>query len=366
MTFGNPNLFVMGTVEQTLYAPETGNIVGYDRLANDVAVNYTFDFTDITGFANSLVFSIPQNTRLKGTYTSAAFSLAHRAMLTGSEINYNATSRVCETVTANSETLTVSRTPAKFYAQPASDKTGWCYVHEQGAASYDGTCYHVDLVSKSITDFTASIGKTYEVTYFTALASSQSVGLRSAAQPNVVTVVQKWAVYAAQNGSRANGTLQGYLYFIVPRALLEGDAGMDGNQTTNSKTNYNWRAIDPTENLPQCDACGNIGDYLAYYVFVPCGEETQSVVALAVVGGNIELTNGESRAIPVKYVMPDDSLVQPNYSDLLLDSTNPSVATVSNGVVTNAGVEEGSTVIEITLVSNPDIKTSVTVTAKAV
>ncbi|MBQ0125492.1 MAG: hypothetical protein KBS59_04105, partial [Clostridiales bacterium] len=66
--FGDPNLFVMGTVDQTLYDPNSGDVLGYDKLGNDVAINYTFDLTDITGFRNSLVMSIPQNTRLTGTY----------------------------------------------------------------------------------------------------------------------------------------------------------------------------------------------------------------------------------------------------------------------------------------------------------
>lgn len=347
-TFGNKDMFVMGVVDQTLYDPTTGNIIGYDRLANDVAIQYTFELTDITGFNQSLVMSIPHTTRLTGTYTSAAFSLAQRALLSGSETSYNAVARVCEEITAEGTTLTVTKQPALFYAQPSSDTTGWCYVREKGAATSDGTNYGVDLTTKEVQGFSASSGTTYEVTYFTNMASAEVAPLKAAANPSVVSISQRWAVYAAQNGNKESGTLQGYLYFNVPLAMLEGDAGMDGNQTTNSTTSYNWRALENVTNMPVCDVCGTNTNNLAYYVYVPCGSETQSVSQLVIVGGPMELTANQQEQIPVKYLMPDGSVVQPVFTDLSYESAADGTATVDeNGVV--KGVAAGNTTVTVTL-----------------
>lgn len=347
-TFGNKDMFVMGVVDQTLYDPTTGDVIGYDRLANDVAIEYTFDLTDITGFNESLVMSIPHTTRLNGTYTSAAFSLTQRALLTGSEVSYNGVARVCEEITATGTALTVTQQPALFYGQSAGDTTGWCYVREKGAATADGTNYGVDLTTKEVQNFTATSGKVYEVTYFTQMASAQSAPLKAAANPSVVSISQRWAVYAAQNGNKESGTLQGYLYFNVPLAMLEGDAGMDGNQTTNSTTSYNWRALENVNNMPECDVCGANTNNLAYYVYVPCGDQTQAVQQLVIVGGPMALTVGEEQQIPVKYLMPDGSVVQPVYTDLSYQSAQNSIATVdANGVV--EGATAGDTTITVTL-----------------
>lgn len=348
--FGDPNLFVMGMVDQTLYDRNSGDVIGFDRLPNDIAVNYTFEFTDITGFQNSLVMSIPHTTRLTGTYTSAAFSLQQRALLSGGELSYNGIARVCESITATANTLTVTQTPSKFYAQPSSDTTAWCYVREQGAKTYQGTNYGVDLTTREVQNFTATVGTTYEVTYFTAVPSAQALGLPSTANPSVVTIVQKWGVYAAQNGSRKHGTLQGYLYFTVPLAMLEGDAGINGNQTTNATTLYNWRAFSPTDNIPVCDSCTAANEYGAYYVYVPCDDAKSAVSALIVVGGGVSVAVNGTAQIPVKYLMPDDSIVQPVFSDMQysIPSSDATIATVSpSGIVT--GKAAGDTEVTITL-----------------
>lgn len=74
-TFGNPNLFVQGMVDQTFRDPATGDVVGYDRVGVDAAINYTFQFNEIAaGLNNILVGMIPHTTRLTGTYTSAPCS----------------------------------------------------------------------------------------------------------------------------------------------------------------------------------------------------------------------------------------------------------------------------------------------------
>lgn len=348
--FGDPNLFVMGVVEQTMFDPNTGDVLGYDRVGSDVALQYTFDTTEIAGGQNnSLVGIIPHTTRMTGTYTSQAFSLQQRALLSGGNLSYNAVAPICEIVTATGTTLTVSNTPAKAYAQGEDDTYFWCQVREHGVTKYAGTNYGVSAEGE-VQNFTAESGKQYDVFYFTEWASAQALGLPTVANPSVVTVHQKWGVYAAQNGNAKSGTLQGYMYVIVPLAMLTGDAGADGNQTSNSTTAYNWTAITPNDNAPVCEDCNAMSNNYGYYVYVPCGESTQAVEALAIVGGGVTVAIGQTVEIPVKYVMPDGTITQPVYSDLNFTVGETAIAVMASGLSGYVeGVTAGGTNVTVTL-----------------
>lgn len=350
-TFGEPNLFVKGICDVTIIDPNTGNIVGYDKVASDGSITSSVNMGEITGgIGNPLLISIPDTTRISGSLTSQAFSLRQRALTSGGTITYNGIAPVCEEITASGTTLSVSQVPAKYYGQLPSDTTGWCYVRQKGAAQYPGTNYGVDLETQQIQNFVATEGTTYEVFYFTN-ASAEMLNLSTNFVPSVVTVQYKFNVYAKQ-GSTTNGTLQGLLYFVVPRAQFGGDAGIGANQTTNATTSYDWNALGETDNMPACSSCSNTSSNYAYYIYVPCGGAKALVSALAVVGGGVSVTvaagSNHTAQIPVKYVMPDGSLGQPTYTDLNYDSAADGTATVNEeGVVT--GVAQGDTEITITL-----------------
>ena len=346
--FGDPRLFVMGT-ELTMYDPATGNVVGYDNVGSDSAINYTFDLTEVVGgMQNQLVGLIPHTTRLTGTYSSQAFSLAQRALLSGGALSNGAVVPVCETLTASGETLAVTNVPAKAQSQPASDTLAWCQVRVHGAESYEGTNYGLDISTKQVQNFTATASTQYDVFYFTEWASAKQLALPSGANPSIVSIHQKWAVYSEQNGSRAQGTLQGYLYVIVPRAMLNGDAGIDGNQTTNSKTTYSWRALSGNDNMPICDDCDGATDDMAYYVYVPCGNEYTNVVGIVVVGGDMTIPTGADVQLNIKLLFKDGTLGTPDFSALTYNSATTGVATISaTGVI--HPVTTGSSVITATL-----------------
>ena len=349
ITLGTPNLFLKGIAEQTFYDPATGNIVGFDNVASEAAISTSVNLQEVVGgLGNALVGVFPDTVRLTGTYTSQAFSLETRRLITGGVLAYNAKAPVCETITATGTTLTVSRTPAKHYGQPASDTNAWCFVKPQGAASYPGTNYQIDPSTSQVVNFAATAGTTYEVYYFAENASAQSLAIPDVFNPTNVTVSTKYGVYAKQNNMITGGTLQGWLYVIVPVAILSGDAGISANQTTNATTDGSWMALSPDSVGLSCADCAMSGNPLAYYVYVPCGDAAAEVQALAIPGGGVTVAVNSTVQIPVKYVMPNDTLVQPIYTDLTYASAATGTATVSNaGVVT--GVAAGSTTVTITL-----------------
>lgn len=319
ITLGNPNLFVKGIVEAIITDPATGNIIGYDNVASESAITSTVNMGEITGgLGNPLVMNIPDTTRITGSLTSQAFSLEQRALASGGNISYNAIVPVCETITATNATLTVTQTPVKAYGQSASDTYGWCYVRPHGQQTYEGTNYGVDLTTKAVQNFVAVANSQYDVYYFVNMASAKVLPLSTSFNPTVASVRLKYAVYAKQNNSVSNGTLQGYLHFVVPYAQFTGDVGVNANQTTNGTTNYDWTAIAPDNGIMSCVDCGDGGSNLAYYVYVPCGDALQDVQALIVVGGGLTVTEGYSGTyqIPVKYYMSNGDTIQPDYSKL--------------------------------------------------
>lgn len=349
IVLGTPNLFLKGIAEQTFYDPATGNIIGFDNVASEAAISTSVNLQEVVGgIGNALVGILPDTVRLTGTYTSQAFSLETRKLITGGTLAYNATAPICETITASGTTLTVSKTPAKHYGQPAGDTNCWCYVKPQGAATYAGTNYQINPTSKQVVNFAATNGLTYEVYYFAVNASAQSLAIPDVFNPTNVTVSTKYGVYAKQNNAVTGGTLQGWLYVVVPVAILSGDAGISANQTANATTDGSWMALSPDSAGLSCADCAVSGNPLAYYVYVPCGDAAEGVVALAIPGGGVSVVVGNDVQIPVKYVMPNDTLVQPTYTDLTYESAATATATVTSaGVVHGAGA--GSTTVTVTL-----------------
>lgn len=349
ITLGSPNLFVKGVVEAIVTDPATGNIIGYDTVASESAITSSINLGEVTGgFGNPLLINIPDTTRITGTLTSQAFSMQQRALISGGSISYNAVSRVCETIEATGTTLTVTRAPALAYGQSASDTEGWCYVREHGADSFIGTNYGVDLVSKTVSGFVATSGKSYDVIYFTPLTSSEALALPTMFNPTVATISLKFGVYAKQNNSVSNGTLQGYVYFIVPRAQFTGDVGLSANQTGNATTAYDWTALSPDSAVMACSDCSSSGEDYAYYVYVPCAGSASAVKALAVYGAGVSVSVDGTAQVPVVYIMDNGSVLTPTYTDLEYVSETPATAEVSeSGLVT--GKAAGETEITVTL-----------------
>lgn len=369
ITLGDANLFVKGIAEVQIIEPTTGNIIGFDKVASDGAIESSVSMGEITGgIGNPLLITIPDTTRINGSLTSQAFSLRQRALASGGDITYDGVTPIVETITATSATLTVSQAPVKHYGQPASDTVGWCYVREKDAGAYQGTNYGVNLSTK-VVGFTAVAGKTYEVFYFYQTGAAK-LTLSSNFMPSVATVQYKFPVYAKQNNAVANGTQIGILYFVVPRAQFVGNVGLAANQTTAATTDYSWSALADNDNMPSATSCGNNASPYAYYIYMPCAGIKASAVGLAVVGGSLSVTvaagANHTKQIPVKYVMPDGSLAQPIFTELTYVSDTTAKATVStSGVVTGVAAGEAEVTITCTREGLPTLTTycNVVVTA---
>lgn len=373
ITLGNPNLFVKGMVEVVVTDPESGNIIGYDNVASESAVTTSVNMGEITGgIGNPLLINIPDTTRISGSLTSQAFSLQQRALMTGGAITYNSAIPYCETITANaSGIINPTKAPVSGYGQ-TNGGDPWCYVREHGATTYTATAYTIQTIAVGnykVNGFTGVSGKQYDVFYFTNMIGAQTLALPSNFNPSVASVRLKYAVYAKQNNSVSNGTLQGYLYFIVPRAQFTGDAGIGASQTNNSTTAYDWIALTPDNNMMDCVSCnGDASDY-AYYIYVPCTSTLANVKDIAIIGGDISgdynYLNG--LVLSVVLIMDNNTVITPNYSDLDFSSTGSDNITVDkNGKLSCNQGSGGTSTVTVTLQRSPEeggnLSDSITVT----
>ena len=150
------------------------------------------------------------------------------------------------------------------------------------------------------------------------------------------------------------------------RSIPNGDAGVTANQTTNATTDYSWMALSQDSNGLSCADCIGAGNPLAYYVYVPCGDSNEGVKALVVPGGGVTVAVGSTVQLPVKYVMPNDTLVQPTYTDLTYESSATATATVSNaGVITGAAAGSTTVTATLTKADGTTVSTTAAVTVTA-
>lgn len=371
--FGDPKLFVKGVASVTIIDPVSGNILGYDNTPAESAATGSVNAGEVTGGIGApVLIMIPDTSRLSGTLSSNAFSLIQRQLITGGTMKQNGIVSVCATeIAPTSGSLTLpaatlaSAPPVKHYGQPDTDVYGWCFVKEHGKDSYAGTNYGIDLTTGKVQgSFTAA---SYDIFYYTNPASATELALPSNFIPQVATVEIKFNVYSKQASSNAAGSLNGYLFLVVPRAQFTGDPGISASQTDVATTDYAWTALRPDSDAqPTTDFrdCSNESSNYAYYVYVPCGDVADSVDSLFIPGGVVAAKTATPVTIPVKYLMKNGEVAQPAYGDLTYTLTPTSLGTVANGVFTPGNSATTGTV-EIKITSKPATKVTASVTVTA-
>ena len=351
----NRYLYAKGTCNVIVTDPATGKIDFQSNKVQTSQLTTAVNMNELrAGLGNAIAIQLPSDSAVNLELTTADFSMSARAMQLGSSVTYNAAAPVCEVITANSNTLTVSSSAVA----PQGFSKAIAYV-DSGSTAYEVNS------SNEVVGFTAASGTKYKVYYWIANPSAQQVKAYSVFNPAVKHVTMQIAVYSTESSaSAAQGSLVGWLYCIIPRMQFSAKADTDGSQTSNVTTVLSGTALtyDPSSSEAVCTDCGL--SELAYWVYVPNGDITQDIDSLVVVGGGLALVVGNSAQVPVRFLMKDGSLVTPDYSLMSYTSGSNSVATVSaTGVVTAAGA--GDTTITCTLTADNTKKAVVPVTVTA-
>lgn len=358
MKLNNSSLYVKGTADMWAHDVKTGDLLGYTNKIDSSKLSTSCNAGEIrAGIGAPVVINIPDSSAFKGEVTAADFSLEARQLATGGTLRYNGTVPYRENIVASeSGALKVTKTPVSAYGESVDNEYYSCYVGN------DGKNYGVNPATKEIKGFVAEKGKTYCVLYYIEVASAQELSIPTTFSPVVARVMVKMAVYQAQGNSDKNSSLAGYLYAFIPRAqFIDGDAGVDGSQTTNANTTWSFSALAYDETDTECSECAKDQSVFGYMVYVPCGDTTQAVKDLIVMRGKVVVKVGAKAQTPVYYVMPDNTLVTPDYSDLTfaikqVEEGGTAIATVDeDGVVTGAAV--GETEMNITISSNDSVST---------
>lgn len=314
INLNNQYLYAKGTCDVVVRNISTGDVEYQSNKVQTSQFTTTCDMGAIqAGIGNTTVMNIPHNSAVNLTLTNADFSMEARAMQVGSGIAYNGIGPVCETLTGTDGVITVTNTPAAPYGY---DKL-ICNVVPFGAVNAAGTAYEIDADTKQIQGFTAEAGKQYVVTYFSAAAGNKYFNIASVFAPAIKHVTVQIAVYSASTGmSATQGTKVGDLYIIIPRMQFSGKADTDGSQTTAVTTDLSGTALTYDQAVAEgaCDCAATSG--LAQVIYVPSANTTADVVGLVVVGGEIALTVGDTAYVPVKYLMRNNTLANPDYSEL--------------------------------------------------
>lgn len=343
MLLNNKYLYLKGTCEVTVKRPADGQVVFQ---SSKVATNNFSTEVDMSpiraGLGNTIAIQLPSDSAVNLDLTTADFSLEARALQIGSELTYNAITPVCTTVTATGSTLTVAgANPVACYG----DGDIYCYVNFAGATD-PGKAYVMGS-DGSVTGFTATEGTAYNVIYYERRADAQELGISGLFAPGIYTVSAQMAVFSTEGSNSGNrGSQVGWAYYYIPRMQFSGDASTNGSQTDPATSILSGTALG-YEAAAQEGACVDCNyPMLAYMTYVPLVfNGNNAISAMAVVGGNLSIAVGDTMVIPVKYVMADNTIVQPNFSELTITSAAPTTASVANGVLT--GVAAGNTTLNI-------------------
>lgn len=347
ITFTDKSLFLKGIGNAILTDPYTGNIKYQSKSFSAGSITTSLNMDEIrAGLGAPVVSVIPSGSGLNVEFTAADFSLWEKAAQVGAPLTYGAPVPVAQTIKATSTTLTIDVTDGAPTAELGMSEA-YCYIQKVGAASLvalDGEAYPISAAGV-VSGFTATVDTTYKIWYYINKATAQKATIGSLMDPQVVHFAASFAVYSNVGGSANSGTRVGWLYVVVPKLKLGGNAGITGDQTTADTTVITGMALseDDATVSATTDLCGDVSNDLAYYVYSPCSD-AEIVQGIAVIGGLVSLPVTTSKQIPVYLVMPDNTLVKPtSYSTgfTYTGSGLPTGTTVSAAGVVSAASTAG-------------------------
>lgn len=359
ITLNNPYLYLKGTCNVNVSDINTGDVVFASSKVQTNNFTTDVDMGAIrAGLGNTIAIQLPSDATVNLELTTADFSMQARAMQIGAQLAYNAVVPRCATITATGTSLQIDGTPVANYGY---DKA-YAYVNYAGAPDA-GAAYEI-ANDGTVSGFIAETGKTYNVIFYERQVNAQELGISGNFAPGIYHVTAQMAVFSTEGNNSGNrGTQVGWAYYIIPRMQFAGNAETSGSQTDAATSTLSGTALS-YEAAAQEGVCTDCSfPMLAYMIYVPLSSAGNGLTGLVVIGGGVTVAAGGTAVLPVKYVLNNKNLVQPNYAKLDYEVASSSIATVANGVVT--GVAAGSTTVTITSQDDESISTvcSVTVTS---
>lgn len=337
----------------TVSRPGTGEVLYYSNKLTEANGATSVTMGEIrAGIGNPIVAVIPSDSNATVTITDVNLSLAMRAYQTGGLHGYGAPTLVCQKVEAKGETININVTGGTPVAGQGFNSV-FCYVQTVGEGSTvlgDGTPYAVDTSNgNAITGFTATTGKEYLVWYWVNNATTEYTTILANFDPSVVNLRLVYPVYSnvKEDGT---GTRIGSLVVVYPLLKFGGDAGVNGNQSSNATTSISGTAISYESAVvgSDCPSCGDQSAELVHYLYVPCGDSSAQIEGMYLLGGEFTVGNNASAKLPFMLIV-NGYPVEPDAAKMgyATDGTLPTGTSVdaNTGVVTTGATDGSFTVI---------------------
>lgn len=340
-------IYAKGTMDVWLFDPATFDLNYYSNKVQTNNLTTSVNTGTINGsLRNPVLLNLPDGASLELEITNATSTQEARRISIGGQLTYNGICPVLETITAESGELTVGHAPAAPYGASRA----YAFIDKSG------TAYTVDQSTGAVQNFTATIGQTYCVRYFTKLTSARQLKIGSIYDTPVEICMIRIPLYTVPKGSSSKyGTLWGDRYIWIPRLQATGETGVNGSQTDADAETLKFKAL-AYEEASRTGVCMDAESYsMAYMVDMPIEGPWALVEGLAVMGGGVRLSSYGSVKVPFVYIMKDGSLERVPNNEQLVDS--PFTVTVTGDdadLVTVSQTSSYGTVITATdVVSEP-------------
>lgn len=230
--------------------------------------------------------------------------------------------------------VTVSETPVAFNGT----MIGW-YKKPTDTDWQIGTLSGKDMSISGATE-----NATYCVKYFYQNENAKSITIKSQYVPATVHLVVMTDLYSGKVGTQSDATRYGRLIVDIPSFQLEGNQNLSLTASSAATINLTGMALAVLDGA----TCEEDGYYGTMTEEIYGADWKDSVIALACVNSDIELSTGESETLDMRVVYGGGVASQKkDNSNFTFSAESAEVTVDNNGVV--KGVSAGTTTIEVTL-----------------
>lgn len=341
----------VGTVY--LYSNEDGTEIFRGKTLIDSSIEVAVGNTDVRGgIGNSLLYTYYHTAEFMVNVTEAQFNLAFLGASVGSDLSTGVDMFTEETVTLGGGGAgTLVGTALAF---PGLSSVFAWIRHK------DGTIEKVTVTGNSFTA-TGSSGDVVCARYYALASAAQYININA----NILPKIGRMVIEAQLNSSDSTVNRIGTMQVIIPKAQLQPSFSIAMQADGVANTPISAKAL-VDEDLTTA-ACSSVPVLAKIIEKIDSANWWDGVVALAIVGGDFELTSVITSKTLQVFALRNDgtaAFVVPDLADVTFSSATVGTATINAaGVVSR--VAAGTTWIKVTLDADNSIDSNVLCTVSS-